>query len=372
MSFDGTVPPHASRLAAGRKAVALAFFCRVVDTTSSAGYPGGMKDMHDPCLKFNNRLSHMNSYISRLHQQIRTKRTTALVGLDPRWEQLPARIRQRAEQRGGNQWGIRAAAYEEFCLRVIDVIAPLVPAVKPQSAFFEECGPDGVVALARVIRYARAAGLIVICDAKRGDIGSTAEAYAAAYLAGADPSSAPFAADALTINPYLGIDTLQPFIERANQMGGGLYVLVRTSNPGARDFQDRQTNGEMLYYAVARKIEALSLQTAGSEDYGLVGAVVGATYPAELAELRQILPHVPLLVPGYGSQGGTSKDVAAAFDQQGFGALVNSSRGILFAFRKGPLAEEFGESRWEEAVVAATNLMIDDLAAHTPTGKLNS
>ncbi|HWL09600.1 MAG TPA: orotidine-5'-phosphate decarboxylase, partial [Planctomicrobium sp.] len=192
----------------------------------------------------------MATFAIRLHDSIRQKRTPALVGLDPRWDSLPAELRHRAEQAGGTTGAIWAHGYEEFCLRVIDVVAPLVPAVKPQSAFFEACGPEGVTALRNVIRHARNAGLIVICDAKRGDIGTTAEAYAAAYLAGEDPDAAPFASDALTVNPYMGVDTLKPFVTRAQAVGGGLYVLVRTSNPGARDFQDRLTEGETLYSAV--------------------------------------------------------------------------------------------------------------------------
>jgi len=315
----------------------------------------------------------MLNYANRLHAAVRQKQTAALVGLDPRWDLLPAAIRSEAESTAGSSvHAIRAAAYEAFCLRVIDIVAPLVPAVKPQSAFFEECGPAGTAALANVIKAARRAGLIVICDAKRGDIGTTAEAYAAAYLAGADPDAAPFAADALTINPYMGVDTLQPFVSRANQTGAGLYVLVRTSNPGARDFQDRLTEGQSLYQAVAAQIEQLSHSGGGGDRYGGIGAVVGATYPEELAELRQLMPHVPLLVPGYGSQGGTSQDVAAAFDEEGLGALVNSSRGILFGYRSGQLSEEFGEARWEDAIQAATRLMIDDLAAHTPCNQLRS
>ncbi|WP_437201439.1 orotidine-5'-phosphate decarboxylase [Planctomicrobium sp. SH664] len=314
----------------------------------------------------------MLNYSTRLRFAIEQKETAALVGLDPRWDFLPQPVREAAEQRGGDQYQIRASAYEAFCLQVIDIVADLVPAVKPQSAFFEECGPAGVTALANVMTAARDAGLITICDAKRGDIGNTAEAYAAAYLAGADPGSAPFGADALTINPYLGIDTLQPFLTRAKSVGGGLYVLVRTSNPGARDFQDRQTDGSTLYQAVAQRIEELSHSTATEDGYGCVGAVVGATYPQELAELRKAMPHVPLLVPGYGSQGGTSQDVAAAFDETGHGALVNSSRGILFGYRSGQLAEQYGEARWEDAIEAATKLMIADLAANTPCGKLQS
>ncbi|SFH87778.1 orotidine-5'-phosphate decarboxylase [Planctomicrobium piriforme] len=312
----------------------------------------------------------MTSFANRLHREILKKQTPALVGLDPRWDQLPREIQERASQQGGSDAAIHARAFEEFCLRVIDVVSGLVPAVKPQSAFFEACGPDGSRVLANVIQHARNAGLIVICDAKRGDIGTTAEAYAAAYLAGEDPQAAPYAADALTINPYMGVDTLQPFVSRADAVGAGLYVLVRTSNPGARDFQDRQTDDETLYTAVARQVENLSLQLARGETYGSVGAVTGATYPEELAVLRKVMPHTPLLIPGYGSQGGTSQDVAAAFDGRGLGGLVNNSRGILFGFRKGPLAEEFGEARWEAAVQAATVKMIDDLAANTPAGKL--
>lgn len=313
----------------------------------------------------------MADYATRLHQAVSEKKTPALVGLDPRWRQLPEAIRKHARELGGDENFIKATAYEEFCCRIINVVAPLVPAVKPQSAFFEECGPAGVLALRNVILKARQAGLIVICDAKRGDIGSTAEAYAAAYLAGEDPSEAPFGADALTINPYMGTDTLQPFIDRANQVGAGVYVLVRTSNPGAVDFQDRETAGETLYANVAMRIEELSQASAAQDSsYGNIGAVVGATYPEELAELRSLMPHVPLLVPGYGSQGGTSQDTAAAFDKSGLGALVNSSRGIIFAYAKGPLADEFGEAKWEEAVERATRSMIKDLASNTPAGQL--
>ena len=312
----------------------------------------------------------MPSFANRLHNSIKQKKTPALVGLDPRWDQLPKKLLSSARNRNGDSLAMMALAYEEFCLRIIDVVAPLVAAVKPQSAFFEACGPQGVIALRNVIQAARQAGLIVICDAKRGDIGSTAEAYAAAYLAGEDPDQAPFGADALTVNPYMGVDTLAPFVKRANEVGAGIYVLCRTSNPGAGDFQDRETDGVKLFENVAQQIEKLSTESANEGDYGSIGAVVGATYPKELEELRSRMPHVPLLVPGYGSQGGSSADVAGAFDEDGLGAIVNSSRGIIFGFRKGTLAEEFGEARWEEGVEAATKLMIADLAENTPAGNL--
>jgi len=312
----------------------------------------------------------MHSYTARLHAALRAKRTPALVGLDPRWSDLPAEILDRHDGANSSNPADRAAAYEEFSRRIIDVVAPLVPAVKPQSAFFEECGPAGVVALANVIRHARRAGLIVICDAKRGDIGSTAEAYARAYLAGADPDAAPFAADALTVSPYLGSDTLDPFCQLAAQRGAGIYVLVRTSNSGAGTFQDRPTDGQKLFEHVADVVESLAAASAGSAAYGSVGAVVGATYPRELAELRQRLPHAPLLVPGYGSQGGSAADTSAAFDADGLGAVINSSRGIIFAYKRKDLSERFSPLQWEDAIAAAAHEMINDLAKHTPAGRL--
>ncbi|MEX0727197.1 MAG: orotidine-5'-phosphate decarboxylase [Planctomycetaceae bacterium] len=303
----------------------------------------------------------MTSYISRLHKQMREKQTPALVGLDPRFDLLPPSIITAAEGRGGTESEMVATAFEEFCCRIIDVAAPLVPAVKPQAAFFEEWGPPGCIVLQRVMQHARRAGLLVICDAKRGDIGTTAEAYARGYIAGDDPQAAPWGADALTVNPYLGRDTLEPFIKGAHERGGGVYVLVRTSNPGAGSFQDRVTDGVPHYRYVAQVVEELSSSLRGDDDYGCVGAVVGATYPAELAELRDVMPHVPLLVPGYGSQGGTAADVAAAFDAQGLGALVNNSRGINFAFRQEPYRSQFSPDEWELAVAAATQKMIAEL-----------
>jgi orotidine-5'-phosphate decarboxylase len=305
-------------------------------------------------------------FATRLHAAIRHKRTPALVGLDPRLDWLPEEVLSRARKEHDDPQAVAAAAFEEFCVRIIDVVAPLVPAVKPQTAFFEEHGPDGCLALARVLRYARAQGLIAICDAKRGDIGSTAEAYARAYLAGEDPHAAPWAADALTVNPYLGSDTLEPFVQVARERGAGVYVLVRTSNPGARLFQDRSTNGETVYQAVAAAVEQFASQAVDNDGYGCVGAVVGATYPAELVELRRRMPHAPLLVPGYGSQGGTSADVAGAFDRHGLGAVVNNSRGINFAYRSGPFANQFPPQQWEAAVEAATKQMIADLAGGWP------
>jgi len=305
----------------------------------------------------------MSGFARRLHQAVLRKQTPAFVGLDPRFGELPQPVVHAAEARcRGTRREVVAAAYEEFCFRIIDVVAPLVPGVKPQSAFFEEAGPEGVTVLARVIRKARDAGLIVICDAKRGDIGPTAEAYAAAYLAGEDPDAAPFAADAVTVNPYLGGDTLEPFVRLASERAAGVYVLTRTSNPGAGTFQDRMADGRPMYRHVAEMVEALASSTAGSEPYGAMGAVVGATYPRELTELRAAMPHAPILVPGYGTQGGRADDVAGAFDAQGLGAVVNNARGINFAYSREPFRSQFGEAKWEQAVEAATKEMIAQLA----------
>lgn len=318
----------------------------------------------------------MPNYATRLHAAFQAKHTPALVGIDPRFELLPRPCVEAAErQNPANENVLKAAAFEVFCLELIDVVAPLVPAVKPQAAFFEELGPAGCDVLAKVIRRAREQGLIVICDAKRGDIGSTAEAYARGYLAGEDPEahgSQPvgFPADALTVNPFLGPDTLQPFVDVAVKRGAGIYVLVRTSNPQAGRFQDRQGDAVPLYRDVGSVVEELTNATRGDEPFGPIGAVVGATCPEELAELRAAMPHVPFLVPGYGSQGGTAADVAAAFTPEGLGALVNSSRGINFAHTREPYAEQFGEARWQEAVEAATRAMIADLAEHTPAERL--
>src|SRR5579859_3841711 len=189
----------------------------------------------------------MSEFAQRLDAAVTIKGNPVVVGLDPRYQQLPAPIRKSAEQRTSAEAEQIAGAFEEFCCRIIDVVAALVPAVKPQAAFFEEIGPPGCAALARVIQKARRAGLIVICDAKRGDIGTTAEAYARGYLAGRDPAAAAWGADALTVNPYLGRDTLDPFVRVALERGAGIYVLVRTSNPGAGTFQDVREEGRTVF-----------------------------------------------------------------------------------------------------------------------------
>jgi orotidine-5'-phosphate decarboxylase len=301
-------------------------------------------------------------FADRLAQSVQRLRSPVVAGLDPRWEQLPEGLRAGR----GDDYEAKAAAYASFCRQVIDVVAPLVPAVKPQAAFFEELGPAGMTALAEVIGYAQTRGLLVFFDGKRNDIGSTAAAYASGYL-GRGQSA--WGADALTVSPYLGDDSLAPFVEVARERGAGLFVLVKTSNPGGGMLQDVVSDGQPLYRRVARHVEQLAADGAGDCGYGSVGAVVGATYPEQLAELRAAMPHTWLLVPGYGSQGGTAADVAGGFDAGGLGAIVNNSRGILFAYGR-PEYAAFGAARWQAATEAATRDMIAQLRSETPAGML--
>ncbi|MBN1394098.1 MAG: orotidine-5'-phosphate decarboxylase [Pirellulales bacterium] len=298
----------------------------------------------------------MQSFADRLYAAIKRLRSPVLVGLDPRVESLPEGLRPQ-----GSSPAEQAAAYDRFCRGVIDVAAPLVPAVKPQAAFFEQLGPAGMNVLAGVIGYAQSKGLLVVLDGKRNDIGSTATAYARGML-GAGGQSV-WGADAATVSPYLGDDSLRPFIDVAVERGAGIFVLVKTSNPGGKMLQDLVADGKPLYRHVAEYVERQAVETISQCGYGAVGAVVGATYPEQLAELRAAMPHTTFLVPGFGSQGGTARDVAAAFDSQGRGAVVNNSRGIIFAHAAKPYAERFGSARWQEAVEAATREMIEQLRA---------
>lgn len=305
----------------------------------------------------------MTHFADRLLAQVRARANSLCVGIDPRWESLPQTLRDRHAD--GTLGGV-ARAYEEFSLRVLDLVAPLVPVVKPQAAFFEACGPAGLAVLQRVLARARALGLLTLLDGKRNDIASTATAYAEAAFAGVtlDGKLHPiWDADALTVNPYLGRDAVEPFLHSARQSGRGVFVLVRTSNPGAGQFQDLNCGGKPLYQHVAEAVAAWSRENRSSSGFGDVGAVVGATNPTELAVLRELLPDVWFLVPGYGAQGAGATETAAAFRSDGVGAIVNSSRGIIACFRP-------DDTAWEAKVEAATRSAISDLSEGTPMGRL--
>jgi orotidine-5'-phosphate decarboxylase len=304
-----------------------------------------------------------STFADRLAVACRAKKNSLCVGIDPRWDLLPAEIRCRHAERSLEAM---AAAFEEFSLAVLDLVVDRVPVVKPQSAFFEACGPAGMVAQQTVCRRARELGLITILDAKRNDIASTAQAYADAAFGGTlheGMRHLVWDADALTINPYLGRDAVEPFLAGARQTQAGLYVLVRTSNAGAGLFQDLIADGRPIYRHVADAVRRWALENLGTTGYGDVGAVVGATHPAELAELRAAAPEVPFLVPGYGAQGGKAADLAAAFRADGLGAVVNSSRGIIAAFKP-------DDANWKKKIALATDAAIAELKAVTPMGRL--
>ena len=306
-------------------------------------------------------------FADRLFTAVRRIGNPIVVGIDPRAEDLPAGFLDRfAPDRAG-----LADAFQAFGCGVVEAVAGKVPVVKFQSAFYEALGPEGVAALHRSAAHAKSNGLIVILDGKRNDIGSTAEAYARAYLgrvAVGDRFEAPWQADALTVNPYLGGDGIAPFVRIAARENKGLFVLVRTSNPSAGDFQDLVADGKPVYRHVAERLAGWGGEVCGECGYSLAGAVVGATYPEQLRELREVLPRAVFLVPGYGAQGGSAADVAPAFDANGLGALVNSSRGVTFAYQR-PAFARFGGD-WQRAIEEAVREMVDDLAEHTTAGRL--
>jgi orotidine-5'-phosphate decarboxylase len=265
----------------------------------------------------------LGHFADRLAEAVERKRSQLVVGLDPVPEQLPVELRGEAP----------ADACARFCCGIVDAVASVAAAVKPQSAFFEALGPEGAAAYAEVCDYARAAGLLVIADAKRGDIGSTARAYAAAFLEPRD--GAPPLADALTVNPYMGRDSVDPFLAAARREGVGVFCLVKTSNPGGAEVQDATlSDGTPLWQHVARLVRDWGDDLVGERGLSAVGAVVGATYPHEVAEARRLLPRAVLLLPGVGAQGGRPAELRPAFAAGPASALVSASRSVIYAYRR--------------------------------------
>lgn len=292
-----------------------------------------------------------DNFADRLLAGIAAKGSPVCVGLDPTLDRLPEAVT--AKTRGPIQ------AVEAFCMGLIEAVAPIVPAVKPQSAYFEALGPEGVAVYFRVIAAAKKAGLIVISDVKRNDIGSTAQAYAAGHLAGPD------SADAVTVNGYLGADGIEPFVEVARATGRGLFVLVRTSNPSAATIQDfAAADGRKLYEHMAAQVAAIGAADGlvGDSGYSCVGAVVGATWPAQARELRAMMPQQIVLVPGYGAQGASAADCAASFKPDRTGAIVNASRSVIFAHTR----KEYAGLEWRQAVAAAARGFAADISGALP------
>ncbi len=297
--------------------------------------------------------SKFEPFSDRLCRAIQVKNSVICVGLDPRLDRLPKCILERALAEHGSSMKAAAEAFLAFNKGIIDAVADLVPVVKPQMAFYEEYGVEGMRAFEETCAYATSKGLLVIADAKRNDIGTTARAYANAFLGHVElfgkkvPAS--IQADALTINAYLGYDGVLPFLEACAEEGKGIFVLVKTSNPSAGDLQDRVTEDEKMPISqlMAHFVDTWGAEDLGEFGYSPVGAVVGATYPTEAKVLREIMPHSIFLVPGYGAQGGGAEDVRPCFNSDGLGAVVNSSREINFAFEKTSGSEDgshFGEA----------------------------
>ncbi|MBE9047331.1 orotidine-5'-phosphate decarboxylase [Pleurocapsales cyanobacterium LEGE 10410] len=270
----------------------------------------------------------MKLFIDRLIEQIQQKKTPCIVGLDPAIDRMPDSWLQAREIDKQSNLADCAEAIYQYNLMVLDAVADLVPAVKPQSAYYELFGSAGIIALEKTISAARDRNLLVILDVKRGDIASTATAYARSYLSG--DQSSPLEADAITIVPYLGKDCLDPFFTEAIQWGKGVFVCVKTSNPGAAIIQEQKIDGRYLYEIVADLIQPACKKSIGKYGYSGIGAVVGATYPEAARRLRQQLPNSIFLVPGVGAQGGGSEGIKACFNPDGLGAVVSSSRAIMY------------------------------------------
>ena len=288
----------------------------------------------------------------RLIERIIAMENPTVMGLDPKLDYIPAEIRDAAFAAHGETLESAAEALCQFNKALIDAVWDIVPAVKPQVAFYEMYGWQGLRALADTIAYAKAKGMYVIVDAKRGDIGSTMEAYADAWLGETlvgDRAFAPFGGDAMTVNGYLGSDTIEPLIKVCKDRDKGIFVLAKTSNPSSAELQDIAIDGKPVYETMASYCARWGEALPGKHGFSGVGAVVGATYPEQLRALREQYPSVFFLVPGYGAQGGGGADTAGAFNKDGLGAVVNASRSLMCAWQKTP-GMSLAEATREEAL----------------------
>lgn len=299
--------------------------------------------------------------LDRLIEKIEQTQNPTVAGLDPKLDYVPEYIKAKCFEKHGETLKGAAKALFEFNKGLIDALYDIVPAVKPQAAYYEMYGPAGVKALHKTQEYARSKGMYVITDGKRNDIGTTMEAYAAAHLGKVKVGGAelePFLGDALTVNGYLGSDGIKPLIKVCAANDKGIFVLVKTSNPSSGELQDKLVDGAPIYELMGKMCEEWGKDLPGKYGYSGVGAVVGATYPEQIKRLREILPHTFFLIPGYGAQGATAKDIAAAFDKNGLGGIVNSSRGIMCAYQKQQCDEhDYAEAARKEAIRMRDEIM---------------
>lgn len=302
--------------------------------------------------------------INKLIEKIKKTNAPVVVGLDPMLSYVPKHIQDAAFKEYGETLEGASEAIWQFNKGIVDQIYDIVPAVKPQVAMYEQFGVPGVAVYKKTIDYCKSKGLIVIGDVKRGDIGSTAAAYAAGHIGTVKVGGSVltgFDEDFITVNPYLGVDGIKPFVDACREEKKGIFVLVKTSNPSSGEFQDRLVDGRPLYELVGEKVNEWGSEAMG-DDYSYVGCVVGATYPKMGEILRKVMPKAYILVPGYGAQGATAQSLRPYFNSDGLGAIVNSSRGIIAAYKQEKYAD-FGEEHYAEASRAAAKAMIDDIAS---------
>ena len=302
--------------------------------------------------------------INKLVEQIQKKDAPVVVGLDPMLGYVPEHLTKKAFEEYGETLEGAAEAIWQYNKGIVDAVYDLIPAVKPQVAMYEQFGIPGMIAFKKTVDYCKEKGLVVIGDIKRGDIGSTSTAYAVGHLGKATVGSKQyygFDEDFVTVNPYLGSDGVNPFIDVCKEEKKGIFVLVKTSNPSSGEFQDRLIDGRPLYEYVGEKVNEWGSQCMG-DTYSYVGCVVGATYPEMGKILRKIMPKAYILVPGYGAQGGKASDLAPYFNKDGLGAIVNSSRGIICAYKQDKYAK-FGADHYAEASRQAVIDMIEDINA---------
>ena len=300
--------------------------------------------------------------IDRLIEKIEKTHAPIVVGLDPMMNYIPEHIQQKAFAEYGETLEGAAEAIWQFNKEIVDNTFDLIPAVKPQIAMYEQFGIPGMQAYKKTVDYCHEKGLVVIGDIKRGDIGSTSAAYAAGHIGRVNVGSktyTPIGEDFVTVNPYLGTDGVKPFVDVCKEEKKGLFILVKTSNSSSGEFQDRLIDGKPLYELVGEKVAEWGADCMGSR-YSYIGAVVGATYPEMGKVLRKIMPKSFMLVPGYGAQGGKGADLVHFFNEDGLGAIVNSSRGIIAAYKQEAYAK-FGEAHFAEASRAAVEAMVEDI-----------
>ena len=301
--------------------------------------------------------------INKLINKIQKTKAPIVVGLDPMLSYVPEHIQKKAFAEYGETLEGAAEAIWQFNKEIVDKTYDLIPAVKPQIAMYEQFGIEGLKAYKKTVDYCKSKDLVVIGDIKRGDIGSTSAAYAVGHLGKVQVGSKTYAGfdeDFATVNPYLGSDGVKPFIDVCKQENKGLFILVKTSNPSSGEFQDQKIDGKPLYELVGEKVAQWGEEHMGESGYSYVGAVVGATYPEQGEILRKVMPKSFILVPGYGAQGGKGKDLVHFFNEDGLGAIVNSSRGIIAAYKQEQYAK-FGAENFGDASRAAVEAMIADI-----------